>query len=230
MFPLRRVKNDRLARQAPSKPEIMTDLPFRETFEGPGLNPSLRWHREPTRWGIEPSRPCLWIEPNAATDFWRKTHYGFEADNGHFLFAEAPGDFVVATKVTLRPVHQYDQAGLMVRASPDCWLKTSVEYEPEGPSVLGAVVTNAGYSDWSTQDVPRGVSDVWFRVRVEGMDCLVDASFDGIAWWRIRMAPLLDRRDARPLAFGPYACSPKEAGFRAEFHFLDVVPGRLDVS
>lgn len=38
--------------------------------------------------------------------------------------------------------------------SENCWLKTSLEYIPEGPSHLGAVVTNNGYSDWSTQDYP----------------------------------------------------------------------------
>ena len=32
--------------------------------------------------------------------------------------------------VAFNPVHRYDQAGLMVRVSPTCWLKTSVEHEP----------------------------------------------------------------------------------------------------
>ncbi|ODT98910.1 MAG: hypothetical protein ABS79_05170 [Planctomycetes bacterium SCN 63-9] len=207
----------------------MIDPPFLERFDRPELSPALQWHCEPTRWGIDTALPCLWIEPDAETDFWRKTHYGFEADNGHFLHARASGDFVLTTRVALRPKHQYDQAGLMVRVSPNCWLKTSVEYEPEGPGVLGAVVTNAGYSDWSTQHIPREVLDLWFRVRLEGDDCLVDASFDGLDWRQIRMAPLLERRGAPTIACGPYACSPKGAGFRAEFHFLDFRPGRLTV-
>jgi regulation of enolase protein 1 (concanavalin A-like superfamily) len=204
----------------------MIEPPFRERFDRPALNPALRWHCEPARWGVDPARPCLWIEPDAGTDFWQRTHYGFEADNGHFLFATAAGDFALETKVTLRPVHQYDQAGLMVRVSPSCWLKTSVEYEPEGPGLLGAVVTNAGYSDWSTQEVPRGLEDVWFRVRMEAGDCLVDASLDGRDWRQIRMARLLERRGDLTVDCGPYACSPKGAGFRAEFHFLDFTPGR----
>lgn len=208
----------------------MIDASFHERFNGPAINSALRWRCEPARWGVDPdpARPRLWVEPDAGTDFWRKTHYGFEADNGHFLYATAAGDFVLTTWVSLRPVHQYDQAGLMVRISPSCWLKTSVEYEPEGPGVLGAVVTNAGWSDWSTQDIPRGVADVWFRVRMEADDCLVDASLDGRDWHQIRMAHLLERRDAPAIDCGLYACSPKGAGFRAEFHFIDFTPGRLN--
>jgi regulation of enolase protein 1 (concanavalin A-like superfamily) len=80
-------------------------------------------------------------------DFWQRTHYGFEADNGQILFAPVAGDFVLATQVRFHPVHQYDQAGLMVRVSPSGWLKTSAEYEPIGPSRLAAVVTNDTSSD-----------------------------------------------------------------------------------
>jgi Uncharacterized conserved protein len=205
----------------------MTNLPLRESFDQPHLHPALRWHCEPARWRLDPSRACLRIEPDAETDFWQKTHYGFAVDNGHFLFAEMAGDFVLTTRVRFDPVHQYDQAGLMVRLSPSCWLKTSVEYEPEGPNRLGAVVTNAGYSDWSTQALPHGVHDVWFRVRAEGEDCIVEASRDGEAWEQIRMAHLLERVDAPVVRCGLYACSPKGTGYAAEFSFLRIEPGRL---
>ncbi len=53
----------------------------------------------------------------------------------------------------------------MVRFSKDCWLKTSIEYEPNGMCKLGAVVTNQGYSDWSTQGYKTGPSDKYFRIR-----------------------------------------------------------------
>ena len=60
----------------------MIDTPFLERFDQSSLNPAFRWHCEPARWGVDTSARCLWVEPEAATDFWRKTHYGFEADNG----------------------------------------------------------------------------------------------------------------------------------------------------
>jgi regulation of enolase protein 1 (concanavalin A-like superfamily) len=170
---------------------------------------------------------CLRLNPGAATDFWQRTHYGFEVDNGHFLFLEAAGDFVLTTKVTSNPLHQYDQAGLMVRLSPACWLKTSVEFEPDGSSRLGAVVTNGQYSDWSTQPIAAEVRTVWFRVRAEDNDYIVESSFNGQDWEQIRMARLLDRPAVKSVSCGLYACSPKAAGYEAEFSFLRFEPGRL---
>jgi regulation of enolase protein 1 (concanavalin A-like superfamily) len=198
-----------------------------ESFAGAGLNPQLRWHCEPGRWSVRRAERVLRVEPDAGTDFWQRTHYGFEADNGHFLFTEVAGDFVLTTHVRFRPVHQYDQAGLMVRVSPVCWLKTSVEYEPDGPSRLGAVVTGHGYSDWSTQRFPPGPGEVWLRVRREGDDYLVDASPDGRGWEQVRLAHLQEGREGAAVACGVYACSPKGAGFVAEFGHLRIDAGRL---
>ena len=119
------------------------------------LDVRLRWYCEPARWSVDHATGSLRIYPDAETDFWQRTHYGFRVDNGHFLFPPVDGRFVMTTHVRFEPVHQYDQAGLMVRLSPDCWLKTSVEYEPGPTNRLGVVVTNTGYSDWSTQEVPE---------------------------------------------------------------------------
>jgi Uncharacterized conserved protein len=145
----------------------MTDATLHESFSSPSFSSRLRWTSAPEHWHIDQASKCLHISPHAGTDFWQRTHYGFEAENGHFLYLEASDDFVLTTKVTSHPIHQYDQAGLMVRISPTCWLKTSVEFEPHGLNRLGAVVTNAQLSDWSTQPWPRKVNPMWFRVRAE---------------------------------------------------------------
>ncbi len=198
-----------------------------EPFAGPGLDPRLRWHCEPARWSVGGAGRCLRVEPNGGTDFWQRTHYGFERDDGHFLFAPVAGDFVLATAVRFHPAHQYDQAGLMVRVSPACWLKTSVGYEPAGPSRLGAVVTNSAYSDWSTQAFPPGPGAVSLRVRREGDDYLVETSSDGSRWEQIRVAHLHEGRGQAVMA-GLYACSPTGAGFQAEFDHLTIDPGRVE--
>ena len=200
------------------------DTALCETFRRPGLDPRLQWHAPPARWAVEPARACLRVEPDAGTDFWQRTHYGFEADNGHFLGLRARGDFRLTTRVTAFGMHQYDQAGLMVRVSPGCWLKTSAEFELHGPQQLGAVVTNGRFSDWSTQPLARDVTTVWFRVRRRGADYLVEHSLDGVAWQQLRVAHLHEAPAESGVACGLYACSPKGAGFRAEFAFLEFEP------
>lgn len=205
----------------------MNDVPLLEDFSGPSLDSRLNWRCEPDHWRLDNAAKCLRLRTDAATDFWQRTHYGFEVDNGHFLFLQAQGDFVLTTQVKFSGVHQYDQAGLMVRLSPACWLKTSVEFEPEGASRLGAVVTNGQYSDWSTQPISAQVRTVWFRVRAEANDYIVESSLDGHAWVQIRMARLLERPTVSSVSCGLYACSPKAAGFEAAFSFLDFQPGRI---
>ncbi len=205
----------------------MSDRSLLEEFTQPSLNPRLRWHCAPADWRVDQSAGCLRVKPDASTDFWQRTHYGFEVDNGHFLHLQATEDFVLTTKVTSHPVHQYDQAGLMVRLSPSCWLKTSVEFEPEGFNRLGAVVTNAQYSDWSTQPLAKDVRTIWLRVRAEASDCIVESSLNGQQWEQLRMARLFERESARSVSCGLYACSPKGAGYEATFSFLQFEPGRV---
>ena len=208
----------------------MSQLILDETFDGKEMDGRLRWHNPPMKWSLENS--CLVVQPEAKTDFWQKTHYGFSADNGHLLYLEVEGDIVLSTRVRFYPAHQYDQAGLMAYFSPECWLKTSVEYELDEPSKLGAVVTNRGYSDWSTQDFPAGVSEVELRLRREGSDiiveyCMAGATAEAVkAWTQIRMAHL-DASPETPMRGGLYACSPIEAGYRAEFDYLRIEEGKV---
>jgi uncharacterized protein len=189
-----------------------------EDFDGPALEPTLAWYCEPQKWSIEDS--ALVIEPGAKTDYWQRTHYGFAADNGHFLYAVIDGDFTLSTRVRFDPAHQYDQAGLMVRVSPECWLKTSCEYEPREDSRLGAVVTNFAYSDWSTQNVPNTTRELELRVRRTGDDFIVEYR-DRDAWVQIRMAHL-HGANGGPVQAGLYACSPIDAGYRARFGYLQI--------
>jgi len=205
-----------------AKQKETTTVVLNERFKQPTLDNRLRWLNPPPSWIIDPSLPALVVEPAAPTDFWQETHYGFRADTGHFLFTEIAGDFAITTKVRFRPLHQYDQAGLMVRIGPSCWIKTSVEYEPDGPSRLGAVVTNHGFSDWSVQDFPRETREVCLRIRKEGSDFIVEFAPDEHADWRLMRIAHLDLEPEAPPACGLYACSPKGAGFRAEFSFLQI--------
>lgn len=204
--------------QQPKPTKVILD----ERFHQPSLDPRLRWLNPPPTWTVDSSLPALVVQPAAATDFWQETHYGFRADNGHFLFTEIAGDFAITTKVRFHPVHQYDQAGLMVRAGPLCWIKTSVEHEPHGPDRLGSVVTNHGFSDWSVQDFPRETHEVCLRIRREALDFIVESAPDAHADWKLMRIAHLHIEHAAPLTCGLYACSPKGDGFRAEFEFMQI--------
>jgi len=222
----------------------------------------------PLAWFCPPAVPSraaggtLTVTPAAKTDYWSNTFYGFpdpQPHNGHVAFVEVVGDFVCSVSVTARPRARYDQAGLMVLVpgSAGDWLKTSVEFIPDGPSHLGSVVTNGGFSDWATQDLelPRdaaaAASSFDFRVRRLGCDYIVEArpggagagAGAGSAWSQIRMAHLHADRAGAPVRVGLYACSPigaEEAAaaagaeaapaappFTAEFSNFKVVSGRL---
>ena len=182
------------------------------------LNTDLLWHHEPSKWELKNNQ--LQLFTNSETDFWQRTHYGFQADNGHFLYTKISGDFILETEVECDFKHQYDQAGLMVRVSDQCWIKTSVEFEPNEPNKLGVVVTNKGFSDWSTQDVEDSFSHFKLRIIRKGSDYKV-AYYDTETenWIQLRMFHLFDEPSVK---VGIYACSPKQNLFIARFNYLKI--------
>jgi len=106
----------------------------------------------------------LVLTPPAKKDYWRKTFYEpvLIKDDAPFLYAslkrttttmDGPKQdqfYTMETSFVLTAVRQFDQAGLMIRISPEYWLKTGIEVVDHHPR-LSCVVTNHGYSDWSTQ-------------------------------------------------------------------------------
>ncbi len=199
----------------------VTEVILNERFKAPAMDPRLRWLNPPPTWGVDSAG--LVVRPGIKTDFWQQTHYGFRADSGHFLGMEVAGDFNVTTRVRFRPVHRFDQAGLMVRFGPYCWIKASAEYESSGPSKLGVVVTNRGYSDWSLQDFPRSRNEVRLRIRRRDRDFLAEWAYGAQAGWDLLRVASLDAPADAVARCGLYACSPKGDGFRAEFEFLRIV-------
>lgn len=181
----------------------MTHPPLRDTLA------PFRWSNEPAAWHVG---DVLEMSTRPDTDYWQRTHYGFRRDNGHFFSVTLNGDFSLTAQLAFAPNAQYDQCGVMCRASADSWIKASVEYEPDGPSRLGSVVTNHGYSDWATLDVESTLDRLWYRLSRRGADVRVESSFDGSSWQQLRIAHLHDCPDA--LDVGVYACSPVGEGFR----------------
>lgn len=160
----------------------------------------------------------LLVRTRPRTDFWQRTHYGFRRDDGHLLWRAVAGDFRAEVGLRLMPNAKYDQAGLMVRRSEADWLKTSLEFEPGGPSHLGVVATQGGYSDWSMGPVPFSAGvPLGFRVERRSADYTFHAKVGAKPWVRIRLLHL-QADDGAPLMVGPYACSPDGEGCQVLFH------------
>jgi uncharacterized protein len=199
------------------------DMIIFEEFKGESHSRRLEWYNEPKKWYLDKTTAQLVLETDENTDYWQKTHYGFQADNGHFLYAKTNKNFRMTTRVEAFPASMYDQAGLMIRFTEDTWVKTSLEYIPGGLSKLGAVVTNRGYSDWSTQYVDSTSNDInlYYRLSKLGQNCYVDFSFNGEQWNQIRIAYLHIPENATVLA-GIYACSPQGKEQVVRFDFLKI--------
>lgn len=186
-------------------------------LSGPGLPTGFYWFNAPPHHNFEDG---LCLRTRGGTDFWQRTHYGFQRDDGHCLFTRVSGNFQLCTHVSFAPETQYDQCGLMVRADAGHWIKASTEYEDTSLSRLGSVVTNRGYSDWATQDVSSRVRERRYRVSREGDDFIVESSEDGVVWNQMRVTHLHDAPAA--VEAGIYACSPQGAGFTCTFRSLSL--------
>ncbi len=219
------------------------------TFTDRELDRRLSWYCEPSQWETGTSADgALILTTETDTDYWQRTHYGFRRDNGHLLYAETFGDMTLETCLHYHPAHDFDQAGLMVRFSSEEWIKTSVERETDGSLQLGAVVTRAGYSDWSTQRFPEGPIDLCLQIRRVGEDYhvrwkLTGAGANADAWRRLRIAHLTPPLESppsastgttdgskggttAPLLAGIYAASPNTGGCTVRFDYLKLQQGR----
>ena len=104
---------------------------------------------------------------------------------------------------------------MAVYLDSDNWIKASVELENEEFQHLGCVVTNNGYSDWSTQEIPAHVKTLWYRLSRREDDYCVECSLDGLRWQQLRVCHLW--QGGGKIRFGVYACSPEQSSFRAVF-------------
>ncbi len=60
----------------------------------------MLWYNEPKTWIA--AGDAITVTADHDTNFWRKTHYGFIRDNGHFYYQEVRGDFCCEVKVSGR--------------------------------------------------------------------------------------------------------------------------------
>jgi regulation of enolase protein 1 (concanavalin A-like superfamily) len=177
----------------------------------------MQWFCEPPSWRAEGDR--ITVAVSGGTDFWRKTHYGFIRDNGHFGYVDVQGDFEAEVKVLGAYRALYDQAGLMLRSDAAHWIKTGIEYV-HGVQYVSAVVTN-DFSDWSVAPLAGNPPALWLRVVRKAEAVEIFYALDGAAYTLLRIAYL---PPAPSIAVGIMCAAPDGPGFDATFEGLRVKP------
>jgi regulation of enolase protein 1 (concanavalin A-like superfamily) len=176
----------------------------------------MQWLNEPASW--QRTGDVLRVSVDPGTDFWRRTGYGYVHDNGHVYGAVFPGDLDVSVRVRGAFASNYDQAGIMLRAGEDIWLKAGLEFF-EGRPRLSTVVT-VGWSSWMVADLPPGTDEVTLRASRRGDAVEVRyATVDGPP----ELAALVFMPPDREMLAGIVCAAPEGAGFSVSFHDLRVV-------
>ncbi|MEM7760964.1 MAG: DUF1349 domain-containing protein [Cyanobacteria bacterium P01_A01_bin.40] len=192
---------------------------------------AAKWLNQPKLFEITDRSVKIASEPN--TDLWQRSYYGFRNDNAPALLFESKINFSFTAKASFQYHGRFDQCGLIIYLDSDNWFKASIEYENEKISRLGSVVTNYGYSDWATTDIPTTTA-MWYRLSRRGSDFLIESSPNGINFEQMRIFHLhclgetsteMGRLNPpapakQPIDFGLYACSPLNSSYEAKFdHF-----------
>ncbi|OED35135.1 hypothetical protein AB833_31340 [Chromatiales bacterium (ex Bugula neritina AB1)] len=194
-----------------------------------------KWICKPKIYDVSPESVSITTEPG--TDFWQRSYYGFRNDNAHALQVESDENFTFTAKVNFDYHALFDQCGLIIYIDSENWFKASIEYENDEKSKLGSVVTNFGYSDWATSDIPLP-NEVWYRLSRRGPDFLIESSLDGLVFKQMRIFHLHKLGETTsemgkhnpPLPaqcavyFGVYACSPLRSSFTANFTGMSFEP------
>ncbi|WP_319520299.1 DUF1349 domain-containing protein [uncultured Martelella sp.] len=169
------------------------------------------WLNEPAEWTAEGD--TLELVTDNATDFWRRTFYGFTRDSGHAYLAPVSGDFSASATMTAAYEMLYDQAGLMLRIDETHWIKAGIEFT-DGLMHFSTVVTR-DVSDWSVIPLHAANPKTPVSIRITRHDDAVRVQFhlgDG-QWQMARLCPF-PSADAQ---IGMTACTPERAGLKVRF-------------
>jgi regulation of enolase protein 1 (concanavalin A-like superfamily) len=189
---------------------------------------TAKWLNQPKSFEVNEQSVKIATEPN--TDFWQRSYYGFRNDNAPALLIDSKNNFSFTVQASFEYQAKFDQCGLVIYINSDNWFKASIEFETEHFSRLGSVVTNYGYSDWATTDIPT-TNTMWYRLNRRGADFLIESSINGVDFKQMRIFHLhclgetsVEMSKLNPpappqqsLNFGLYACSPMKSSFEATF-------------
>lgn len=180
---------------------------------------SMKWIRQPKQFSVSDEKVTIITEP--FTDLWQRTYYHFRNDNAPVLQTQTDEKyFSFVVKTTFDTKVRYDQSGIIMYLDSENWIKASVEYENDKIQRLGCVVTNNGYSDWSSVDIVASIKSMWFRLSRRDDDFCVENSVDGVNFNQMRICHMFNVKDEVP--FGIYACSAENSSFEAVFTDMEI--------
>jgi regulation of enolase protein 1 (concanavalin A-like superfamily) len=175
----------------------------------------MTWYMQPKQWKIEGQKLLVTADPK--TDFWQKTHYGYSTDNGHFYFAEYPGDFEATVKITGTYKDLYDQAGLMIRTDYRNWIKSGIEFVNGGINI--SAVYTRDFSDWSIIMRADAPATVWLKLVRKNDSVELSYSVNGKDFEMQRLGYFPPKVKAR---IGIMAAAPEGKGFTVAFENFKV--------
>ena len=179
----------------------------------------LKWTHEPNNSVITEDKVEITTDPH--TDLWQRTYYHFRNDTAPVLQMETEEKFFsFIVKTDFDSKHRFDQCGVVVYLDSDNWIKGSIEYENEHFQHLGSVVTNNGYSDWATTEIPATIKSMWYRLSRREDDFCIECSIDGETYQQMRICHMFHAQDS--IKFGIYACSPEDSSFNSTFTNMDM--------
>ena len=176
---------------------------------------NFEWTRPPKIYTVTENSVEIVTEPH--TDLWQRTYYHFRNDSAPAFQLETDEKFFsFVVKTDFADSHRrFDQCGIIMYLDSENWLKASIEYENGEFQHLGSVVTNGGYSDWATTEIPASIKSMWYRFSRRADDYRVECSADGVKFSQLRICHM--NNGGGKIRFGIYACSPEDSSFRAVF-------------
>lgn len=174
------------------------------------------WINAPHVWRKTPDGLSVVTDGN--TDFWQTTWYGFERFSGHGFVRDVTGDFTFQVRIQARFSALYDQAGILLVADKQHWLKAGIEFN-DGAPAIGSVLTH-GQSDWATGIFPGDAGDFWLRLSRKGDALRLQYSTDGQVWPLLRLCPFAHTQ----CAVGVMCCTPEREGLEVRFTDITLTP------
>jgi uncharacterized protein len=156
------------------------------------------------------------LKVDGGTDFFNKFKEE-KRDSASFYYHELEDNFTLKAKVKVNGNYFADAVFIMVRESPDKWIKLCLEYGKDGQYSVVSVVT-APWSDDANGEIVDG-NECWLRITRNNNLFGLHYSLNGVYWRFVREVGV-DMNANIYIGFGIQA--PKSDGCDAQICYYEV--------